>query len=158
MIWMLPSHHWISCIFERHSFTYSLLWRVTSNPDSTITVFTMSLLSLSLSDLSNQGRVDNGILISKQPSLIPVPTCEAGLAHGWRVAAWWPCPVDRDHPESATKVILWFCVSGVMVKLLKFLKTYLLAVRSCWFVMTAKLFRTVLRLARTYEIETRDWM
>ena len=35
--------------------------------------------------------------------LIPVPTCKAGLAHGWWVVAWGSCPAGRDPPVSKWK-------------------------------------------------------
>lgn len=55
----------------------------------------MSFLSVFSTVLS----ADNGILISKQPILIPIPTCEAGLAHWWWVAAGRSRPVDGDHQQ-----------------------------------------------------------
>lgn len=54
----------------------------------------------------------------------------------------WRWDYKKFHPPA--KDIVW--------------KTYLLAGRSCWLVMMAKLLRTVLRLARTYKRGTRDWM
>lgn len=108
--------------------------------------------------------------ISNQPVLMYAPTCKAGLAHGWWVAARGPCPVEGKHPESECKrrtaSTAWLYMSGVIMRSLDdssssqrhFLKAYLLAVRSCWPVMTAKLLRTVLRLARTCRTETQDSM
>lgn len=70
-------------------------------------------------------------------------TWQACLAHGWWVVSSGP-PVVIHKIKYDLKSI-WIGIYWDRKK------AYLLGTRSCWWVNTAKLLRTVLKLARTYE-------